>query len=142
MDFKSGMPRLLIVVVAIAGAVVAINSYRTSGGDSDGGVKSTIEVTVPTLTAAGEQGKSLFEKNCMVCHGKNAGGTEQGPPLIHFLYEPGHHGDPTFVLAAKLGVRAHHWQFGNMPAQAHVAEVDVLTIVGFIREVQRANGIN
>jgi hypothetical protein len=47
-----------------------------------------------------------------------------------------------FVLAAKNGVAAHHWPFGNMPAVEGVTDADVLNIVTYVRALQRENGIN
>jgi hypothetical protein len=46
-----------------------------------------------------------------------------------------------FVLAAKNGVRAHHWNFGNMPAVEGVTDGDVKMITRYIRELQKENGI-
>jgi len=87
------------------------------------------------------QGKALFAENCSVCHGPAADGTTQGPPLAHIIYEPNHHGDAAFVLAARNGVRAHHWRFGDMPPVAGVTDETVLEIVGYIRWLQREVGI-
>ena len=86
-------------------------------------------------------GKALFEQNCSPCHGPAADGTAQGPPLVHIIYEPNHHGDASFVLAARNGVRAHHWRFGDMAPLPNVTEEMVLEIVGYIRWMQRQVGI-
>jgi len=137
MDFKTGLPKLVVVGVMIAAGVIVFGKMR---GSDDKGV--AVNVKVPTLSALAVQGEKLFEANCTSCHGKNGSGSEQGPPLIHKIYEPNHHGDMSFVLAAKRGVRAHHWPFGDMPAQPDVSENDILMIVGYVRELQRANGIN
>ena len=64
------------------------------------------------------------------------------PPLVHKIYEPSHHGDESFQRAAAVGVRAHHWSFGDMPAVEGITRGDVTMIVAYIRELQRANGIN
>ena len=140
MDIKASLPKLVVATVLIGGAIVVVGKLNGHNGHSGAG--STITVNVPTLSTEAKQGAKLFAENCMVCHGKNGGGSKQGPPLIHKIYESGHHGDQSFVLAAKLGVRAHHWKFGNMPQQPQVTDRDVLRIVGYIREVQRANGIH
>ena len=84
----------------------------------------------------------VFRENCATCHGTNADGTDQGPPLIHKTYEPSHHGDYSFVLAVQNGVRAHHWRFGDMSPVEGVSERQVAQIIAFVREVQRANGIH
>ena len=87
------------------------------------------------------QGKTLFEQNCSVCHGPAGDGTTLGPPLVHIIYEPKHHGDAAFLLAARNGVRAHHWRFGDMPPLPAVTDQMVVEIVGYIRWLQRQVGI-
>ena len=52
-----------------------------------------------------------------------------------------HHADEAFFMAAKFGVRQHHWRFGDMPAQPQVPKEDVANIARYIRELQVANGI-
>lgn len=109
-----------------------------------GTAAAIVDVTVPdTLSANAEIGKVGFDAKCAVCHGANAAGQEGvAPPLVHKIYEPGHHGDGAFLLAAKNGVRSHHWSFGNMPPVEGVTDGDVKMIVAYVRELQRANGIN
>jgi mono/diheme cytochrome c family protein len=87
------------------------------------------------------QGKTLFEQHCSVCHGPAGDGTTQGPPLVNIIYEPNHHADAAFVLAARNGVRAHHWRFGDMPPVPDVTDEIVMEIVGYIRWLQRQVGI-
>ena len=103
-----------------------------------------VEVTLPAeFSANAEIGKRAFEAKCAVCHGANAAGQDGvAPPLVHKIYEPSHHGDAAFLLAAKNGVRAHHWRFGNMPPVEGVTDGDVKMIIAYVRELQRANGIN
>ncbi|MCP1198848.1 c-type cytochrome [Notoacmeibacter sp. MSK16QG-6] len=138
--------RLIVgLIVLIAVALVAWRMLP-SGGASEGqagpqtGQQSSL--VTPALSAEQSDGKSLFDENCAACHGASGAGTDQGPPLIHPIYEPGHHGDQSFVLAALNGARAHHWRFGDMPPVDGVDESDVLKIVSYIRAVQRANGID
>lgn len=101
-----------------------------------------VNVTVPELTAAAQTGKTAFEANCAACHGANAAGQDGvAPPLVHIIYEPNHHGDASFLLAAKNGVRAHHWRFGNMPPVEGVTDEEIASIITYVRELQRANGI-
>ncbi len=103
------------------------------------------DVTVPaTLSAQAETGKTYFDAVCSVCHGANAAGQDGiAPPLVHVIYEPSHHGDAAFAAAARNGVTAHHWSFGNMPAlQERLTDAEVGAIVAYVRELQRANGIN
>jgi hypothetical protein len=40
-----------------------------------------------------------------------------------------------------MGVQAHHWRFGNMPPVEGITRAEVATIITYIRELQRANGI-
>ncbi|WP_375266057.1 c-type cytochrome [Planktotalea sp.] len=88
-------------------------------------------------------GKRAFEASCASCHGTNAAGQEGvAPPLIHKIYEPSHHGDESFQRASALGVRAHHWRFGDMPAVEGITRGEVTFIITYIRELQRANGIH
>jgi len=102
-----------------------------------------VPVTVPGLAGAALQGEVLFQENCAACHGENAAGREGlGPPLVHKIYEPGHHGDGAFLLAAQQGVRAHHWPFGNMPPVEGVSQKDVESITAYVRKLQQANGIH
>ena len=100
-----------------------------------------VAVRVPTLSAEAELGRAAFEKTCMACHGKNAAGTRNGPPLVHKVYEPNHHSVAAFHRAVRKGVRAHHWPFGDMAPLADVKPAQVDLIVRYVRELQRANGI-
>jgi len=98
-------------------------------------------VIVPQLTAAAQRGEVSFNANCAKCHGKNAAGSDQGPPLVHKIYEPSHHGNYAFYKAAKNGARAHHWRIGHMPPVAGISDAELEVIVAYVRELQRANGI-
>lgn len=102
------------------------------------------EVVLPeTLSQNAQIGQLAFEAKCASCHGVNAAGQDGvAPPLVHIIYEPGHHGDEAFHRAAALGVRGHHWPFGDMPSVEGVTRGDVAMIIAYVRELQRANGIN
>ena len=97
---------------------------------------------IPQLSQIAQSGEIAFNDNCSACHGKNAAGTENGPPLIHKIYEPNHHGDISFTMAANNGVRAHHWRFGDMPPVNGITEAKIHWITAYVRELQVANGIN
>lgn len=103
-----------------------------------------VQVSVPTeLSSNAQIGKSAFEAKCAACHGANAAGQNGvAPPLVHKIYEPSHHGDEAFWIAAQRGVRSHHWKFGDMPQVEGLTRGDVKMIVAYVRELQRANGIN
>lgn len=120
----------------VAAAMVVI--YLVSSGS---GGPEIVNVEVPALTAVAHEGAGLFEENCSECHGTNAAGTAQGPPLVHVIYRAGHHADQAFFLAVVRGVAAHHWRFGNMPPQPGIDEEEIQKIVQYVRELQVANGI-
>lgn len=103
-----------------------------------------VEITVPeTLSENAEIGKIAFEANCAACHGFNAvGQAGVAPPLVHKIYEPSHHGDESFQSAVAAGVRQHHWTFGDMSPVDGLTQGDVAMIIAYVRELQRANGIN
>ena len=104
-----------------------------------------VEVTLPeTLSAEGTTGETYYNAVCRACHGVNGGGQDGvAPPLVHVIYEPSHHGDAAFYSAVRNGVNAHHWPFGNMPpVEQRLTDGEIGAIVTYIRELQRANGIN
>ena len=103
-----------------------------------------VQVQLPdALSQQAALGKNIFEAKCSECHGENAAGRNGvAPPLVHKIYEPSHHSDMAFVLAAQNGVRAHHWDFGNMPSIEGLTQGDVKMVAAYVRELQRANGIN
>lgn len=99
-------------------------------------------IQLPATPAEHSEGRALFDANCASCHGESARGTDQGPPLLHIIYEPSHHADAAFVLAAQRGVVAHHWRFGNMPPQPQVDSAALRKIIGYVRWGQREVGID
>lgn len=136
MSFSKNLPKYF-VIAALAGGL-GILAYRSYGPAPEA---VTVNVTIPELSPLAMQGQQAFEANCAACHGKNASGTNQGPPLVHDIYNPGHHGDQAFLIAVKRGARAHHWPYGNMPAQPQVSQQEIAAIVKYVRELQVANGI-
>jgi len=94
-----------------------------------------------SMPAELQQGEAKFKANCARCHGERAVGTNQGPPLVNKIYEPSHHGDAAFQMAAARGVRAHHWSFGDMPQINGVTPEDVAQITAYVRWLQRQAGI-
>ena len=99
------------------------------------------QLTLPPTPAEHREGDSLFAANCASCHGESGRGSAQGPPLLHIIYEPGHHSDASFVLAARQGVAAHHWRFGNMPPQPQVDSVALRKVIAYVRWAQQQVGI-
>ncbi len=98
-------------------------------------------VKLPKMTPALSLGKLNYEAKCAKCHGRNIAGTDKGPPFLHRVYHPGHHGDGAFYRAAKKGARAHHWPFGDMPAVKGITDDQVRTIIQYVRAMQKANGL-
>ena len=134
-------------ILLVLAAAVGVAGYLYFGEDDNDGAEgvgpSIANVNVPgTLSARADLGQKTYEANCASCHGLNAAGQKGvAPPLVHVNYEPGHHGDESFQRAVVLGVRAHHWRFGDMPPVEGLSRRDVAGIVAYVRELQRANGI-
>jgi mono/diheme cytochrome c family protein len=128
----------LIVVGLLAGSC---------GGDEDGS-DTTGTTGTETEAAAPEpyddpdlaRGQELFEANCAACHGIDLKGTDTGPPFLHEVYVPSHHGDIAFFMAAEQGVQPHHWDFGAMPPVPTVDRDEVQLIVDYVRARQEDAG--
>lgn len=121
---------VLVVILVIAVIGVGGNSSNTDAGTG-------IAVQDPDLVAAGEP---LYQASCASCHGTDLRGTDLGPSHLSVVYEPNHHGDIAFVLAAQNGVRAHHWPFGDMAPVPGLSDEDLEAVVAYVRENQRING--
>lgn len=132
---------VLIGLVLVVG--LALGFRWMSSGDQAASGLPLVEVKVPQLSDQAKIGEVAYNENCASCHGTNAAGKDGvAPPLVHIIYEPSHHGDAAFRLAATKGVRGHHWPFGNMPPVENITDQEIVDIVFYVREVQRANGIN
>lgn len=135
---------ITITLVLVTGAWAFLRP-ATNHGQADIATGDPLAaVIVPVSFSEQEQmGQTAFTAKCADCHGANgAGRAGIAPPLVHKIYEPGHHGDMAFELAARNGVRAHHWPFGNMPPVEGLTGADIAAIVAYVRVVQRENGIN
>jgi cytochrome c len=125
------MPLVRFWVMAVGILLIGLPAACSAGSTGE-----------PSKTPAEfQKGEAKFNANCARCHGEQAIGTAQGPPLVHKIYEPSHHGDAAFQLAAARGVRAHHWQFGDMPKVEGVTSDDVTQITAYVRWLQRQAGI-
>ena len=111
----------------------------SGGAESDGTGGSA--TSAGGLGQAFQQGETLFEANCAICHGAVGEGTQVGPPLVHGVYNPNHHPDFSFHNAVNNGVPQHHWVFGDMPPRPGLSEGDVNNIICYIRQVQVDEGI-
>jgi len=122
----------------LTGLVVTGCDNSTTGTDSSANhPPSTVTMNPPDAV----KGASLFAANCAACHGQEAMGTDQGPPLIHRIYQPSHHDDLSFYRAVSNGSRQHHWQFGDMPPIPGLSLEEVGHIIAWVRQQQRRVGI-
>lgn len=130
--------RFILVFTIILGAfgVILGGVYLIRNQSQETGT-----IVVPQLSREAKKGEIAFRNNCVGCHGQNADGTEKGPPLVHRIYSPAHHGNFSFVRAVTLGVAQHHWLFGKMPPLPQVERREVDLMIIYIRELQQANGI-
>jgi cytochrome c len=144
------MKRIIAISITliVVGALYLVwpLALQTASSDTTVSMENGVlaNVLVPeTLSQNAKIGQLGYEAKCAACHGANAAGQDGvAPPLVHMIYELSHHGDEAFQRAAELGVQGHHWPFGNMPAVEGVTRGDVTMIIAYIRELQRANGIN
>ena len=137
-----------LILTALIIFIVGVTSYTVlpMGTDTVNAEEGTpiVAVQIPTeLSEIAMIGKRGFDTKCSSCHGENAVGKNGvAPPLIHKIYEPSHHGDESFQRAVAMGVRAHHWKFGNMPAIDGLTRANVKAITEYVRELQRYNNID
>jgi mono/diheme cytochrome c family protein len=132
------MRSLLNRFTLLAACLLLLALCSACESQADKGGAAPVSGTTPAEFQSGEQ---KFAAYCATCHGARAIGTAQGPPLVHKIYEPNHHADVAFQRAALNGVRAHHWNFGNMPKVDGVSPGDVDAIIKYIRWLQRQAGI-
>ncbi len=136
----------VMILIGILGYTFWNNTYQVDQVVTpDMGANTALaKVILPeNFSENAKVGKLLYEAKCVACHGVNASGQDGvAPPLVHKIYEPSHHGDESFQRAVSLGVQAHHWRFGNMLPVEGLTRGDVKMITAYVRELQRANGIN
>jgi len=132
-----------IFSVAIIALSLVILNPTNSRADGEGGVSHVDQkdIKLPKLTPQLRLGQMAYNVYCAACHGKNASGTVSGPTFIQRIYFPGHHPNGSFYRAAKQGVQAHHWEFGNMPKVDDITDTLIARITNYIRAIQQANGI-
>jgi len=114
--------------------VIALSGVSCSGGQHS---SADIPVQNPDLVAIGDV---LYQANCAVCHGTDLRGTDKGPSHLSAVYRPGHHSDEAFLVAVRVGVRRHHWDFGNMAPIDGLEDDDINAIIAVVRENQRIEG--
>ena len=130
---------MVVGVIAIAGI---FSYWMLPLGDQDPQKVSTVTIpygalSVVLLPEALSQkfqiGKQTFETSCVWCHGKNVEGVGGvAPLLVHAIYEPVHHWDKSFQRVAAVGVPAHHWPFGHVPAVEGVTRGDIKMVTAYI----------
>ncbi len=144
----------IAAIIFLGGAGYVWNASRPAPGPQGGSMTSTdtrgvqngaaiVQVALPAEFSSDAQiGKRAFEAKCATCHGVNAAGQNGvAPPLVHKIYEPNHHADMAFLMAARSGVRSHHWRFGDMPPVKGITDAEVKYIIRYVRELQKENGI-
>ncbi|MGA7800337.1 MAG: cytochrome c [Gammaproteobacteria bacterium] len=126
-----------------AGSLAAVLAMLVAGCSGGDGQSSSTTAWLPVAGYVGnaQRGQDLFRANCAACHGRDAGGTERGPPLVNPIYRPGHHADLAFYFAVHNGVQPHHWHFGPMPPVKGVSPKEVADIIAWVRQRQRRAGI-
>jgi len=139
---------VLWIGAAAVTAVVAYLAFAPTGSEDTQSVVFPAGAALATVMVPDDLpeeallGRRVFEAKCAECHGKNAAGRNgAGPPLVHEIYEPSHHGDAAFLLAARNGVRAHHWDFGSMLPVDDITDAEIGYVTRYVRALQRANGI-
>lgn len=135
------MPRRWLITLAVVTLLIAVGYVTSNWMQRDRRAAARRPVVVPELSEAARTGAPAFALHCAGCHGPDAGGTATGPTLIDPIYRPAHHADASFRLAVRHGVAAHHWSFGNMPPVPGLNADQLASIIRYVREVQRANGV-
>jgi mono/diheme cytochrome c family protein len=112
-------------------------------------VAAVIVPVLLLLSACGDNGDSasgapdgaaLYAANCASCHGSDLRGTAKGPPHLSIVYEPNHHSDESFRRAIEQGVRAHHWDFGDMAPIPGLTAAQIDAIISYVRSMQEREG--
>ena len=128
---------LWIGIAGLAVLMVVAVVFFGNGSPSNSDAGTGIPPQDPDLVAAGD---ALYQASCAACHGSDLRGTDIGPSHLSIVYEPNHHGDAAFVLAARNGVPQHHWPFGDMAPVPGLSDNDLEAIIAFVRENQRSYG--
>jgi len=124
-----------VLLVASCASTLALATLAGCGNGS--GQPSSGGADAGSGTASGAE---LYAANCASCHGVDLRGTDQGPSQLSIVYEPDHHGDDAYRSAITRGARAHHWNFGDMPAVPGLDDDEIDAVIAFIRAEQQRQG--
>jgi mono/diheme cytochrome c family protein len=133
--------RWRVILLGVVGLHIAVGYVSLNWLQRERRSPERRPVVVPELSEAARAGARAFALHCAGCHGRDAGGTDTGPTLLDPIYRPAHHADVSFELAVRHGVLAHHWSFGKMLPVPGVKPDELANIIHYVREVQRANGV-
>jgi mono/diheme cytochrome c family protein len=123
-------------------ALPALFALLTACGQADDNERlARLGLPPASYQANADNGATVYGAQCRACHGPAGRGTDQGPPLVHGYYVPGHHADLAFYRAVKQGVVQHHWEFGDMPAQPQIPPTEVADVVAYVRGLQQRQGL-
>ena len=126
---------LIIVVLAMGSFLIACE--KLSPEDR----RQALHLPPLGFKGDAQKGLTIFQTNCVACHGPSGGGTVQGPPLVHQVYRTNHHANLSFHFAVRDGVKSHHWNYGDMKPVPEITPEETEHVVAYIRREQRRKGI-
>lgn len=129
----------LAFILALVGFVYWAQFWITDS-NADGPM---VEVSMPELSEAEARGAERYAEHCWACHGTRAAGREGvAPPLVHEIYATSRFPDSAFHDVVQNGAESNpRWDFSDMPPVSGASRADIELIVGYVRALQTANGI-
>lgn len=88
--------------------------------------------------SAAERGAGLYRANCAACHGGDLRGNDRGPSLLEEFYLEDQLSDAEMADAIRNGVEENRFEFGPMPGNGALRELQVREIVAYVRAQQAA----
>jgi len=119
--------RRLVVRASMLALLLAAGACDAGGGDTGGDAVA--------------RGEVLFTSNCVVCHGEQAMGNPNGPPLVHEMYAADVYTDEEFRTAVNEGAPQRHWDSGEMPSIRGLSDEQIDAIIAYVHEQQREAGL-
>ena len=77
--------------------------------------------------------EKLYDSFCIECHDTQGKGTQYGAARAHLVYGPQYHTNRSFFLAVSTGIKAYHWQYGDITKVSSVATEDAAYIESYIQ---------